>query len=179
MPYVIDYLRKTSGWHVGSSLRLLGSSVEMLEVLLYTLWKRHRYETPLHAIIVIKAVINSLTPLLPRFIIQWITYSLWFSESTNINRWICLRQMHHSIPPNHTNPKLLHIRMMISSLILADLGVVAIPVSNHKIIFQLLAEFKLSKTWDNLNLLWMHLSKEKLTRSSILYLWLWRFFSLS
>ncbi|CAN6989491.1 unnamed protein product [Brassica rapa subsp. trilocularis] len=35
--------------------------------------------------------------------------------------------MHHSIPPNHTNPKLLHIRMMISSLILADLGVVAIP----------------------------------------------------
>ncbi|KAF3495652.1 hypothetical protein DY000_02054038 [Brassica cretica] len=53
--------------------------------------------------------------------------------------------------------------MMISSLILADLGVVAIPVSNHKIIFQLLAEFKLSKTWDNLNLLRMHLSKEKLT----------------
>lgn len=147
---MIDYLRKTSSWQVGSSLRLLGSNVETLDVLLYTLWKRHRYGNPLHAIIVIKAVINSLSPLLPRFNIQWIIYSLWFSESTDINRWICLRQMHHSIPPNHTNPKLLHIRKMISSLILADLGVVAIPVSNHKIIFQLLAEFKLSKTWDEI-----------------------------
>ncbi|WZZ47713.1 hypothetical protein YC2023_043972 [Brassica napus] len=41
---------------------------------------------------------------------------------------------------------ILCLGMMISSLILADLGVVAISVSNHKIIFQLLAEFKLSKT---------------------------------